>query len=472
MVEAKLGSKVRAQRRKRGLTQVELARRLGISASYLNLIEHNQRPLTAPLLIKLAAEFQLELSDFAADKDARLTTDLIEAFADPIFEDHGLTAADMSELAQSAPGVARAVVRMYEAYRSAQEQAEGLASRMYDDQELVEVERKRLPSEEVNDLVQSRMNYFAPLESAAEAFTADADLKVGARFKGMADWIESRGFTVSIGDGMGSALRRFDPDKRRIYLSESLPPSSRNFQLAVQIGLLTQEEHVDAALAGAEFSSDAARTLGKLVMANYFAGAVLMPYKAFLAAVKHERHDVELVAHRFGASFEQVCHRLTTLRRPGAEGVPFHMLRVDMAGNISKRFSASGIQFARFAGACPRWNVFTSFQTPGRIHTQISMMPDGVRFFCIARTVDKGRGGYHAPQSVQAIGLGCQVEHARELVYADGMDLESVDSDVAVGVTCRLCERRNCEQRAFPSLRHPMRFDRNVRGVSFYAPVD
>ncbi len=196
-----------------------------------------------------------------------------------------------------------------------------------------------------------------------------------------------------------------------------------------------------------------------------------MPYAPFLKAAREERYDIDVIGRRFRVGFEQVCHRFTTLRRPGAEGVPFHMIRIDVAGNISKRFSASGIRFARFSGACPRWNVFAAFMTPGMIRIQISRMPDGAAYFCIARTIHKDSGGYHQQQPVQALGLGCRLEHARELVYSDGVDLGNGETATPVGVTCRLCERTDCEQRAFPSLRHPLEVDENVRGVSLYAPV-
>jgi predicted transcriptional regulator len=179
-----------------------------------------------------------------------------------------------------------------------------------------------------------------------------------------------------------------------------------------------------------------------------------------------------VLGRRFRVGFEQVCHRLTTLRRPGAEGVPFHMIRLDVAGNISKRYSASGIRFARFSGVCPRWNVFSAFLTPGMIRIQVSRMPDGQTYFCIARTVQKDAGGFHAQQPVQSIGLGCQIEHARQLVYADGVNLESRDTLVQVGTTCRLCERTDCEQRAVPSLKVPLQIDENQRGLSLYTAVD
>jgi hypothetical protein len=269
---------------------------------------------------------------------------------------------------------------------------------------------------------------------------------------------------------MEGAMRRFEPGSGTLWLSELLRRGSRHFQLAHQLGLLTQAAVLDRFAADPHLTSEPARRLARVTLSNYFAGAVLMPYGPFLDAARLERYDIELLGHRFRVGFEQICHRLTTLRRPGAEGVPFHMVRVDIAGNISKRFSASGLRFARFSGACPRWTVFEAFTTPGLVRTQLSQMPDGTTYFWMARTVHKEGGGYHAPRSVQAIGLGCEVTHARELVYADGIDLGGRAAVVPVGPTCRLCERMDCEQRAFPPLQHPLTVNENVRGVSFYAP--
>jgi predicted transcriptional regulator len=208
-----------------------------------------------------------------------------------------------------------------------------------------------------------------------------------------------------------------------------------------------------------------------VALANYFASAVLMPYDPFLRAARSERYDIELLGHRFRVSIEQTCHRLTTLRRQGAEGIPFHMLRIDLAGNISKRFSASGFRFSRFSGACPRWNVFEAFQTPGRIRTQVSQFPDGQVFFEVACTVRKQSGGYHGPHTQFAIALGCDIAYARDMVYADGLDLESREAAIPVGPTCRLCDRMDCEQRANPPVQHALAVNENVRGVSFYAPL-
>jgi predicted transcriptional regulator len=228
---------------------------------------------------------------------------------------------------------------------------------------------------------------------------------------------------------------------------------------------------LDRIAADPMLTSAESRALCRVALANYFASAVLMPYDAFLRAAKAERYNIELLGHRFRTSIEQTCHRLTTLRRPGAEGIPFHMLRIDLAGNISKRFSASGLRFSRFSGACPRWSVFEAFQIPGRIHTQVSEFPDGQVFFEVAGTVRRQGGGPRGPHTQFAIAIGCDVSYAHEMVYADGLDLENREAVVPVGPTCRLCDRMDCDQRAFPPVQHALTVNEQVRGVSFYAPL-
>ncbi len=364
------------------------------------------------------------------------------------------------------------MLSLYHAYRDVREAVDTLTSRLSDG-ELPGIDGTRLPTEEVSDLLQRHMNYFPELEEGAEALWRDALLSGDDLYQSLARTLERHGVRVEIATSpaMGGALRRYDPERRVLFLSEVLRRGSRNFQLAYQIGLQTQKEALERITRDPHLTTDSSRALGRVALCNYFAGAVLMPYQRFLEAAQSERYDIELLGHRFRASFEQTCHRLTTLRRPRAEGVPFHMVRVDIAGNISKRFSASGLRFARFSGACPRWNVFAAFTTPGLIRTQLSQMPDGVRHFWVARTVRKEGGGYHAPHTVLALAMGCEVSHARQLVYADGVDLESREAVVPVGPTCRLCDRMDCEQRALPSLQHPLKVNENVRGVSFFAPV-
>jgi predicted transcriptional regulator len=458
---------------------VQLAGQLGISASYLNLIEANRRPLPANLLIKLAQLFGLDVGAFATDDDGRMVADLTEAFADPVLEEYDLTSVDVRELAAASPEAARAVLGLYRAYQAARATADDLSSQLRDGEALPGPDGARaashVPSEEVSDYVQRASNHFPLLETAAEELAARAKLTSDDLNAGMVRYLErDLGVSVQIAhwEALPGVLRRYDPGRKTLTLSELLPTRSRTFQLAHQIAIITLGELLERHAVEGRFVSPEARVLAKVALANYFAGAVLMPYTAFHQAARDERYDIDVLGRRFRVGFEQVCHRLTTLRRQGAEGVPFHMIRLDVAGNISKRFSASGIRFARFSGVCPRWNVFSAFLTPGMIRIQVSRMPDGMAYFCIARTIQKDSGGYHAQQPVQSIGLGCQIEFARQLVYADGVNLDSRDTLLPVGVTCRLCERTHCEQRAVPSLKVPLHVDENLRGLSLYTMAE
>jgi len=467
----RLGNKVRKLRLRHGLTQVALADRLGISASYLNLIEHNQRAVTVPLLLKLGQLFEIKLQDFAEGDRAHLLADLTEVFEDALFEGHAVNPADLQELVGTSAVVSRAVVALYRGYRRAQDDANTLAERLSDGGLLSSTEVVQLPAEEITDFLQERMNCFPELEAAAEQLSSGEDLDREDLQRSLVNHLtESLGVEVRVVPAHASkgAVRRYDPENRRLFLSEMIPLSSRTFQLAHQIGLVTHRETFDELMRGATLSTPDSEALCRVALANYFAGAVMMPYEPFLSAATSLRYDIELLQQRFGASFEQVCHRLTNLNAPTSKGVPFHLVRVDMAGNVSKRFNGSGIRLARYGGACPRWNVHEAFTTPGLTRIQISRQPDGCTYFCIARSLRKGGGGYHVPQSRFSVGLGCEIAHARELVYADGVDLENPRTIVPIGPGCRLCERLDCRQRAFPPIRHHPDVDENVRGLSAY----
>jgi predicted transcriptional regulator/DNA-binding XRE family transcriptional regulator len=467
----RLGSRVRKLRLRHGLTQVELAGRLGISASYLNLIEHNQRAVTVPLLLKLGQLFEVNLQDFAEGDRAHLLADLTEVFGDALFEGHEVRPADLQDLVSTSTEVSRAIVALYRGYRRAQDDANALAERLSDGGLLSSAEVVHLPAEEITDFLQERMNFFPELEAAAERLREQENLAPGDLQRSLVRHLgESLGVEVRLVPTHASkgAVRRYDPGTRRLFLSEMIPASSRTFQLAHQIGLLSHREVFDDLMRDAALSTPDAEALCRVALANYFAGAVMMPYQPFLSAARSLRYDIELLEERFEASFEQVCHRLTNLNAPSSRGVPFHLVRVDMAGNISKRFNGSGIRLARYGGACPRWNVHEAFTTPGLIRTQVSRQPDGRTYFCIARSLRKGGGGYHVPPSRFAVGLGCEIAHAHELVYADGVDLENPRTIVPIGPGCRLCERLDCRQRAFPPIRHHPVVDENVRGLSAY----
>jgi len=465
---ARLGAKIRQLRRQENLSQVQLAERLAISPSYLNLIEANKRPLTAPLLIRLAQTFHLDLKALAPDNEARASEELMEAFGDPLFEALDLPASDVRELAQQLPELARAVSQLYGAYRAARQGLDTLQS-TFSDGQAFDPDHTRVPAETVGDFLQRAGNHFPELEVAAERLWTEAGLDRDWILPGLVKAFEAKGIAVRVHRAVErpGQLRRYDAARREISLSELLPPKSRAFQLAHQWALLEESALLDRLAADPHLGTPGARALARVALANHFAGAVLMPYGAFFKAARSERYDVELLGRRFQAGFEQVCHRLTTLRRPGAEGVPFHFLRIDIAGNISKSFSASGIHIARYSGCCPRWNVHAAFLTPGMVRTQVSEMPDGRKYFCIARTLQKDTGGYRGQHAMQAVGLGCDMAFAKELVYADAVRLDQ--PPVPVGVTCRLCDRTDCEQRAFPPLQQPFKVDENLRHSSFYA---
>jgi predicted transcriptional regulator/DNA-binding XRE family transcriptional regulator len=467
-----LGKRLRALRLNEGLTQSAMAARLGISPSYLNLIENDRRPLSAQLLLSLARSFNLDLRIFAPGEDASLVADLSEAFGDPLFEERKLAERDLRELASASPELARAVIHLYHAYTAARSSAESIAAQALDRQDLLGIDRAGLAAEEVSDLIQRHVNHFPELEAEAERVVVDAKLSEQDLFEGLAHYVERkhkvRVRVLRLAEMQG-AIRRFDPERRELQISEVLRRGSRNFQLAHHVALLTCPDTLDRIAGEPELTSDESRALCRVALANYFAGAILMPYGSFFRAAEEERYDTDLLQHRFRANFEQICHRLTTLNRTGERGIPFHMVRVDIAGNISKKFSATGVRFPRFGGLCPLWNVHAAFLQPNVIRVQLERLPEGTMYFSIARTIRKHRGGWRSPEVVYAIALGCDVESAKRMIYADGFDLENPEGAAPVGITCRLCERLDCRARAFPSIYQPLRVDENVRGVSFFA---
>jgi predicted transcriptional regulator/DNA-binding XRE family transcriptional regulator len=460
-----LGQKIRRLRQERGLSQQQMAAELGISASYLNLIEHDERPVTVSLLLKLGETYGVDLNVLTDDAERQLAAALREVFADAGLRDGGVNSDEIARLVGAAPRAARAIADLYRALRAARDDAQALNLNLSEGR----TRRVVLPTEEARDFFEARRNHFAALETAAEtllpAGSGDLGRALGERLA------HRHGVTVEIAAiaSMNGALRRFDPRTRRLELSEALPLASRNFHLAYQLGLLEAREPIGETIRAAKLSAPESEMLCRIGLANYFAGAVLMPYAAFLAAAQAERYDIERLMNRFGVSFEQAAHRLSTLNRTGAAGIPFFFARADIAGNVSKRFSAAGFHFSRYGGACPRFVVHEAFATPGLIRRQIARLPDGATFFCVARTVEKPGGGYHAPSGHMAVVLGCDIARAAEIVYADGLDLVRPEAATEIGVGCRLCERADCRQRAFPPLQHRLVVDEAVKGPSAYA---
>lgn len=469
-----LGRRVRSLRTRAGLTQAALAERLQISASYLNLIENERRPLPAALLIRLAQVLEVDLRSIGPGEDPRLLGALLEVFADPLFVESPPTEQELREMAAGSPGIARALVQLHHAYSEAHASANTLAAAVLDREDLPGAGRHGLSSEQVSDFLQARRNHFPELEAMAERVRVEGGFEGEDLFDSLCRYLEKSHQVVvnmrTVGE-MKGAMRRFHPETRTLQLSEVLRRGSRNFQLAYQIGLLECGAELDRLVRDPTLTSDESRVLGRVSLASYFAAAVLMPYSEFLDAAEHERYDLDLLQHRFRVNFEQVTHRLCTLQRPGAEGVPFFMVRTDRAGNVSKKFSANAIPLPRFGGLCPLRNVHAAYVQPNTLRIQISRQPDGATFFSIARTIRRHRGGFHAPEILYAIELGCEIEQAGRLVYSDGMDLANPAAIVPVGTTCRLCERQDCGARAFPSIQRPLALDENVRGVSFFTPA-
>ncbi len=476
----RLGGKLRRLRHERKLTQAQMAQQLEISASYLNLLEHNQRPITVPVLLKLVQRFSIDIDLFNADDEPQLLSDLMEAFSDPLFDVHGIKSADLKELVNVSPVLGRALLTLYQASRGARTPSRAPDSEPYGDDnaggEIIAMPAG-MPSEEVSDFIHQHGNYFHNLELAAETLWNEHGLSLDNLYPGLVTLLAMR-FAVDVAvlptETMGGTLREYRPLQRQLRLSEMLPPQSRNFQLAHQIALLGWHDEINRLTGRGKFTTQEAGMLARSALANYFSAAVMMPYARFREAARATRHNLDILQHRFGASFEQVCHRLTTLRRAGAEGVPFHLIRVDIAGNISKRFSGSGIHIARFGAACPRWNVYDAFATPGMLRVQVSQMPDGAAYFCVARTITPiGRQGRNRPFGSRvtqlAIGLGCPLSHAREVAYADGLALEDPLIVTPIGVSCRICERTDCADRAVPSLQYKLEVDENRRGLSVYS---
>lgn len=436
-----LGGRVRRLRRELGLNQSAMAAEIGISPSYLNHLERNQRPVTAQVLLRLAEIYNVDLRTFAADgPDGTGVEQLAEIFADPMFADLGIARYELLEVADNAPSVADAVARLYAALVERRQHPAGAAP---DESSLI------TPESWVRDYIQAQRNHSPEIEEAAEtlsgAFGDAAYLFEGLRRRLKEGFgVETRVVPPELLDFSSQA---YDLHRKRLMLSALLRPESRTFGAAYQLALFELGPMLKRLVDGAAAPDAPTARLLLMSLANYAAGAIMMPYGRFLAAAEKLRYDVDRLCGAFGASVEQVSHRFTTLGRTGARGIPFFMLRVDGAGNISKRFAGDSFPFSRFGGTCPRWNLHAAFQTPGRVATQIVETPDGARFFTISRTVERAVRLDPRESSQLAIGLGCDVKYAPKIVYADGQDLAK-PLVTPIGPACTICPRIRCPQRA------------------------
>lgn len=458
-----LGPKIRRFREHHELTQAQLATALGISPSYLNQIENDQRPLTVAVLLKLGTTFNVDLSTFSEEEDDRLASEIRESLQDPLFKSAQVNLQDLKAVVGQTPDFARAYLTLYRSYLQARQNYAGLAQDMTGDEAVRTIEGPQFPYEEVRDFFYDENNYFDDLDHAAEDTARAAGLTPGAGEAPLIAYLKRQHAIQVVTEVEDERLRQYDPASRTLTLSKLLSMRQRVFQIAHQICLLEHKAILDTIIRNANFANAESEGVARVGLANYFAGALLMPYEPFLARAEQERYDIERLQIIFNVSFEQVCHRLSTLQRPGKTGIPFYFLRVDAAGNISKRQSASSFHFARVGGACPLWNVHEAFAQPGRILRQVAQMPDGKTYFCIARTVSRTEGGFMVPQKNFAVALGCEIQHAGKLVYSVGIDINDREAAVPIGVSCRVCERPNCPQRAFPPIGKPIQVNENER---------
>jgi predicted transcriptional regulator/transcriptional regulator with XRE-family HTH domain len=469
-----MGPRIRRLRRDLGLTQADMAADLEISAPYVALLERNQRPMTADMLLRLARTYTIDLADLAGDGGADNTARMQSILKEPMFSDIDIPALEISDLAVSYPGMAEAFLRLYTAYREEQlaladRRAPALAGGAL--QAGSEGHDANDPVAEVRRFLAARRNNFAGLDDAAERL-----VQATSGPSGFVERLKTR-HRLQVRylppDVMLGSVRRLDLHRKQLLLEDSLDTASLNFQLAQQLVYLEMENEIGTALEDGQFTTKSAELLARRALAGYAAAALIMPYAAFARAAETRRYDLEALARQFGASFEQTAHRITTLQRPGAEKVPFFLIRVDPAGNISKLLDGAGFPFAKHGGACPLWSVHDVFKTPRQIVTQWLELPDGQRFFSIARTVTAGGGGYGAQRVERAIAIGCAAEHAGQLIYTRDASAPRAEAPTPIGVACRVCHRPRCAARsALPIGRELLPDDFRTLNVPFGFSAD
>lgn len=430
-----------------------MAKQLGVSVSYLSQIENEERPLTPPVLIALTRQFPEQWGEIGQDHSIADLARAIEAGTDASIGGDALDEAAVQRGVEKHPALTRRLVALHDAWRRSQAQL-----RVLDDR--VESGAPRggsLPWEAVRDWFQAEGNYVDAVDRAAEALATilDQPRAIEHRLR------EKHGIVIEDARDDDHRLTRFDAESSRLAVSGVLPPDSRSFLLAQRLAVLEFGDEIRGVSEQSGLGSTAARELLSLGLANYAAGALLMPYARFREAAREVRHDIDRLRQRFGASFEQACHRLSTLQRPGAQGIPFFFCRVDMAGNITKRHSATRLEFARFGGACPLWIVHEAVAIPDRILSQLAETPDGARYVLMAKGLVKPSASYARPPRRYAVALGCEEAHASDFVYADGLHTGGVATPI--GTSCRICPRTDCDQRAFPPAASELRIDPDVR---------
>jgi len=466
MAKTFVGSRVRQLRSERGFSQAALAQMLEISPSYLNQIEHDVRPLTVAVLLRITEVFGVDATFFASQDDTRLVAELREVTMDRDL-DIDVDLAEVADMVGSHPALARAMVNLHRRYRLTTTQlAAATEDRFSDGSGSGSI---TMPHEEVRDYFYERQNYLHELDTAAEDLTIRMRMHRAELARELSDRLTRvHGVhivrRIDLGD---TVLHRFDPATKTLEIGSHLSSGQTVFKMAAELAYLEFGELIDKLVAEGKFTSEESTTLARLGLANYFAAATVLPYRQFHDVAENFRYDVERLSAFYSVSFETIAHRLSTLQRPSMRGVPFSFIRVDRAGNMSKRQSATGFHFSSSGGTCPLWNVYETFANPGKILVQIAQMPDGRNYMWVARTVERRAARYGQPGKTFAIGLGCELRHAHRLVYSEGLDL-SGDIATPIGAGCRVCERDNCPQRAFPALGRALDLSEHRSTVSPY----
>lgn len=485
-----LGAKLKTLRLAHKVKQIDLARSLGISPAYLNLIESNKRPLNVDVLERLLEFFAIDMETFlSASEGAKLHSRVDSILKDPYLKGHALGRREIDDLARNST-LSNLLFALYDGFKNTQEALENLQRRL-SSTELNREDRNagdeqpadsfsvldRSAYDEVTDFLEHHHNYFPALEEAAEHLLAGAGYEHGRRTSVLTEILKRRfDIDVTLRDfPPGShVLRLFNEKTNQLYVSESVGLHRTHFQLAHFIGLMTFEADsvVEELIRDFPFRRREAPLLARVNLANYFAGAFLLPYRPFLRLVQRMAYDVRAMEGALNMPFEAIAHRLCNLSRPGASGVPLHFIRTDIAGNISKKYSGTGLKIDDRRHSCPKWAVHQAFLTPAILRRQYSVMPDGGAFFCSALATVQ-----HDPDSISnthaySVGFGCRAEDAHHLAYSRGLRFENPDRDgVKVGVNCRLCDRKDCTQRALPSFKMEVEINTWNRKDNVLSPI-
>ncbi|MEJ5928109.1 acetate metabolism transcriptional regulator RamB [Corynebacterium sp. H128] len=470
-----VGSRLRQLRRERDLSQASLAATLGLSASYVNQIEHDVRPLTVPVLLRITESFGVDATFFSRDDDSRLLAEVQDVVLDKEICPSAVELQEISEMVYNHPTLARAMVDMHRRYRNVRDKLNLAVDTRHSptpDAPTPRAQALSMPHEEVRDFFYARQNYLDGVDTQAERIATE--LHIGPHdIRATEDSIARRltslhGVQINSSNEVGGILHRFDPDTRELTLSTRLHPGQRAFRMASELGQLEASEMIRSYVDDGHFTSPESYELALRGVAQYFAAALMLPYRSFHADSEKSRYDIEYLCQLYGVGYETTCHRLSTLQRPQLRGIPFTFVRVDRAGNMSKRQSATGFHFTHSGGTCPLWNVYETFTNPGTIMRQLAQMPDGRNYLWVSRTVRHHRGRYGEPGKLFAIGLGCEARHAERTIYAEGLDLEDMTAITPIGAGCRVCTRDNCAQRAFPPVHRNIHIDAHESTVAPY----